>query len=51
MIRVNRPVTLAPAAWMTKAQTETAQAIAAYQAAVAAFRKLKAPRQEAGVQV
>ena len=42
MIRVNRPVTLAPAAWLTKAQTETSQAIDAFKAAVAAFKKLKA---------
>jgi hypothetical protein len=42
MIRVDRPVTLAPAAWLTKAQTETTQAIDAYKAAVATFRKLKA---------
>ncbi len=42
MIRVSRPVALAPAAWLTKAQAETAQAIDAYKAAVAAFRKMKA---------
>ncbi len=42
MIHVDRPVGLAPTAWLTKAQAETSQAIDAYKAAVAAFRKLKA---------
>jgi hypothetical protein len=41
MIRVTRQEQLAPAPWLTRAQAETAQAIQAYKAALAAYRKLK----------
>jgi hypothetical protein len=47
VIRINRPRGLAPAAWLTKAEKETQDAIDAYKSARQASKTIKAPKTKA----